>query len=230
MTEHGHNFIREIAEAYRALEAEQGHLDTIARHEKQRITDGETIARLEIRIMELKEIESSLQAKVRSLEVERDDAGFRFLEAEDRLDAIRNAIGMPEAIANAVAKVKLEQTTPAPIEPEPLHDTGMVGESASPPMTDPVSQIGTVPIEKTSASSEGSSAADPIASTIQDTQSPNAPSTPVESTAASLPEQKYRGKRYHDWAYYVPLSSWLAGGGTEEDYHWRPEANHATVF
>src|SRR6266705_1019365 len=85
MTDQGHNFIREIAEAYRALEAEPGLQHQVRDFEARHIHDGDTIARLETRIMELKAQQDETLTKLRSVEAERDDAGFRQLEAEDKV-------------------------------------------------------------------------------------------------------------------------------------------------
>jgi len=231
MTEHGHNFIREIAEAYRALEAEQGHIDTIARHEKERVRDGETIARLEMRVMEMKGMLDDLSAKLRSVEAERDDAGFRVLESEDRLDAIKRAIGMPEAIANAVAKATEQVTPMVEAKPEPIWPyLGSPVEGQIMPnvvvQSDNASTVG----PQDTAPTTGQSEADPIASTTQATQSPSVSSAtvPIQEGASSIasdPTKPYLGKRYVDHAYFVSLSGWLAGGGTEADYNWRPDAN-----
>lgn len=266
MTEHGHNFIREIAEAYRALEAEEGLHGQIDLMAKERIKDGETIARLEMRIMELKTSQDDLQSKVRSLEVEREDAGFRLLESEDRLDAIRRAIGMPEAIASAVAEAKKpEVVLEAVVEakPEPVYpwvNTDQYGAITEPnriegePNYVPGSFSNPLPgiIAPTDTSQQGQGVVDPtsanassevaIGSSGQSEADPTAPaSTPskenvpiqdlnsaspsVGSPQTSDPAKPYLGKRYVDHAYYVSLSGWLAGGGTEADYNWRPDAN-----
>src|SRR6266702_3554739 len=86
MTDQGHNFIREIAEAYRALEAEPELQHKVQDYEGRHVRDGGTIARLETRIMELKNAQDELNTKLRSVEAERDDAGFRHLEAEDKVN------------------------------------------------------------------------------------------------------------------------------------------------
>jgi hypothetical protein len=234
MTEHGHNFIREIAEAYRALEAEQGHLDTIARHEKQRVTDGETIARLEIRIMEMKAQQDETQAKLRSVEAERDEAGFRALEAEDRLDGIKRAIGMPEAIAKAKAEGVAEATPKA--EPKLATQTANMEQALTGQGWHEIAdQTQPVPEVVKSIEDAGQSVADPIVGSTTTVSSEIAPILSAETTAAptttSLAEPKadgslkpYHNKRYHDHPYYVSLQGWLNGGGTEEDYNWRPDA------
>jgi hypothetical protein len=234
MTEHGHNFIREIAEAYRALEAEQGHLDTIARHEKQRVTDGETIARLEMRIMDLKAQQDETQAKLRSVEAERDEAGFRALEAEDRLDGIKRAIGMPEAIAKAKAEGIAEATPKA--EPKLATQTANMEQALTGQGWHEIAdQTQPVPEIVKSIEDAGQSVADPIApvSTPSMESAPTqhseySASPSVGSSQTSEPKadgslKPYHNKRYHDHPYYVSLQGWLNGGGTEEDYNWRPD-------
>jgi hypothetical protein len=80
-----------------------------------------------------------------------------------------------------------------------------------------------------SVTSQGQSESGPTVNTV----SPISPAETVatgdaaSTTAAPRPEGKYSGKRYYDWEYYVPLTQWLAGGGTEESYLWRPESNKA---
>src|SRR5712671_1048528 len=104
MTEHGHNFIREIAEAYRALESEPDLKRQVHEFESRHIRDGETIARLETRIMELKAHEDELNTKLRSVEAERDEAGFRQLEAEDKVVNLVHAFQVVHStIGQAVA-------------------------------------------------------------------------------------------------------------------------------
>src|SRR5712664_958672 len=47
-------------------------------------------------------------------------------------------------------------------------------------------------------------------------------------SSASPPERNrdratfFKGRRYFDVTYYVPLHQWLAEGGTREDYEWKP--------
>ena len=77
-----------IGEAKRALDAEPQYLSRIRELERQLSLDGQTIAAREQRIHELKQSEETLTAKLRSVEAERDDAGFRLLEESDRVSAL----------------------------------------------------------------------------------------------------------------------------------------------
>lgn len=79
----------EMAEATRRLpELERELADS--RETARR--DGDTIARLEIKLQQRNGEISDLQAKLRSVEAERDDAGFRQLEAEDKVNGLRRAV------------------------------------------------------------------------------------------------------------------------------------------
>jgi hypothetical protein len=77
-----------ISEAKRALDAEPGHLARIRELEQRIAVDGNTIAAREKRIHELKASHDEVTAKLRSVEAERDDAGFRALEEADKVSAL----------------------------------------------------------------------------------------------------------------------------------------------
>src|SRR6266702_2199703 len=262
MTDQGHNFIREIAEAYRALEAEPGLQHQVRDFEARHIHDGDTIARLETRIMELKAQQDETLTKLRSVEAERDDAGFRQLEAEDKVanlvrafQDVQTTVGHTTAavtgsgkditvMMSAAEKAELEaykaeqafkaerdrlaeearkaaeeaakvQPIAEPVQPQPEP------EPTLPPIVDLQSLRQPSPVE----ASQGQSESPPTVDGAQVTQKDEITGVGPVATASSEPiPGKYSGKRYHDWAYYVPLNSWLEGGGTEEDYNWRPAA------
>ncbi len=272
MTDQGHNFIREIAEAYRALEAEPGLQHQVRDFEARHIHDGDTIARLETRIMELKAQQDETLTKLRSVEAERDDAGFRQLEAEDKVanlvrafQDVQTTVGHTTAavtgsgkditvMMSAAEKAELEAykaeqafkaererlaeearkaaeakaleaerirlaeeaAMPKPVEPQP--------EAVSEPIPFPTTEtsVGQTIAQPTE---QGQSESPPTVDGAQVTQKDEITGVGPVATASSEPiPGKYSGKRYHDWAYYVPLNSWLEGGGTEEDYNWRPAA------
>jgi len=63
--------------------------------------------------------------------------------------------------------------------------------------------------------------------------------TSVVSSALQTPPERnrdestrFKGRKYYDVTYFVPLHEWLSKGGTREDYDWRPlpEANRASNF
>src|SRR5882724_9122668 len=81
-------FLNSIAEAKRAFDAEPEYRRQIAELERDKQRLGETVAQRELRIHQLKQDQETLTAKLRSAEVERDDAGFRALEEADRVSAL----------------------------------------------------------------------------------------------------------------------------------------------
>src|SRR6266702_5093321 len=81
-------FLNSIAEAKRAFDAEPEHLQHIADLERERQDLSETVAARELRIHALKQVETDLLQKLRSVEAERDDAGFRALEEADKVSSL----------------------------------------------------------------------------------------------------------------------------------------------
>src|SRR5260221_6679603 len=79
------NFVHDLvamAKAYDTLpglEAENKQL------QEQHLHDGDIISRLELRIIDLKNQQDETLTKLRSVEAERDEAGFRQLEMEDKI-------------------------------------------------------------------------------------------------------------------------------------------------
>jgi hypothetical protein len=278
MTKEGMHFVREISAAYEAFEQLPGLQSRIEELEAQHIRDGDRVASLELRIMDLKVREDELNAKLRSVEAERDDAGFRLLEGEDKtaaaILALRNIqVTLGETLANLVgdgrdmsiqmtrqewtdwsdhctykaqceadakrvadeAEAERLYNLANPPPPEPV----FVPFKASVPQTtvsiiEYATEDGNVvatdvvlgvpkPWDQTAGQSEPlpTVSAEPTAS--DPVSSPSAkPEESAPSPVSQPNEGKYIGKKYHDWDYYVPLTSWLAGGGTEADYHWRP--------
>jgi septal ring factor EnvC (AmiA/AmiB activator) len=255
----------EMAEATRKLPELQRSLEEFERKSRE---DGERIARLEQKLMEAAAREDELKAKLRSVEAERDDAGFRQLEAEDKLADLRRtiensfaAMGQSLAAVNGdgkdqsvrmsaievqefaehreekrrkveeakrqaeeavrqaeEAKRKAEEEAQRQAEAQPVE----ASQNPTQPSSDGSSNGGTSAIEHHEAP-EVASPSDP---TPAPTQEPVNSTTATSQVGASEPQRrgKYHGIKYSDWPYYVSLEGWLAGGGTEEDYHWRPAA------
>jgi len=327
-------FLNSIAEAKRAFDAEPQYQSRIQQLEGNNLSLSQTIAARELRIHELKnELDRQTQA-LRSAEVERDDAGFRHLEADDKVQnllvVVRGFIGDALKVCSAVTgeeqvviseesltdinkfnqeqsrsidnlafnlaerekelqklkddmRLAQEQLTrpfasatlsSAEDGTDPWYRSGCneepipsaIGQGQSAPVptsgsapipqglgnesvTDPTASIlqgapnadalEVQPSHAFAASPEGQSDG-PFAKT--DTTGPvSASSTTVETSTdavsnASPPERNrdrstfYKGRKYYDVTYYVPLHSWLDGGGTKEDYDWRPlpEVNRAS--
>jgi len=301
-------FLNSIAEAKRAFDAEPEYQRQIAELERDKQRLGETVASRELRIHQLKQDQETLTQRLRSAEVERDDAGFRALEEADRvsnlltlmrqfvgdgLKAISAVEGQEQIIVSRIAldrdhDVLLEQrdhiervetelqqlredmrlaqeqlTRPFPTEgatatssssgdtmdpwsAETLAwDAGIAERRRAVDPTTAPTPSSAAPQEVTNASSVASGSTEPqegqsdgpFAKT--DTTGPaNASSTIAEASndalsPASPPERnrdestRFKGRKYYDVTYFVPLHEWLSKGGTREDYDWRPlpEAN-----
>lgn len=114
MTSHDiSNVLASIGEAKRALDAEPGYLHRIRELEQKLVIDGQTIAHREQRIHELKQSEEALQAKLRSVEAERDDAGFRALEEADKVQALSTLLH--GFIGDAVRALAVVEGKAAPV-------------------------------------------------------------------------------------------------------------------
>lgn len=320
-------FLTSIAEAKRAFDAEPVYLRQIGDMEKAIGDLRETVAQRELRIHELKQNEDTLTAKLRSVEAERDNAGFRLLEETDKVSAlltlVRQHVGDCLKVVAAVegggamvvvseterlelvnlrsersqwqdraieaeqkligsdneierlnddlrlAKEQLIRPTPIASEGSSLQSEGTgstTGETSSstepsttkddynwtPYQPEPVQerQREPDPTPAVDLSSTGSTASAPAVqvepvrserdgpfATTEDTQSQAASSgiaTSLEDVAsrASPPERnrdestRFLNRKYYDVTYFVPFHEWIAKGGTEADYHWRPaEAN-----
>ncbi len=86
------NFLQSMVEAKTALDA-MPELRRELEHLKHQVhIQGETIANRELHIHNLKQSEQTLTQKLRSVEAERDDAGFRHLESEDKVQALLKSL------------------------------------------------------------------------------------------------------------------------------------------
>lgn len=130
--------------------------------------------RLEENILAYKNTIADLTSKVRSLEVERDDASFRVLETEDKFDKLKAAIRHATGDLDAT----LMQVDPPKPEPKP------VGEVTSSAATAAASEL-------SKPYPQGSSEADPTASTSQLSGSQTADSANSAGTASALTTKQY---------------------------------------
>lgn len=174
---------------------------------------------LEENIVGYKRTIEELSSKVRSLEVERDDAGFRELEAQDKLNTLLNTI---RGSIEDLAKAEYAVNPPKPVEP-----ASPAVSDASVPMTEPSPSALNVPI------TEGERATDPTvqsAPVVSENSAPNtanpdatspepyqpfASQAPVDPTPPSPP---YLGLTYHSKPDAMTWETWVAGGG--EKPHW----------
>lgn len=199
------DFIGQIAEAYQALQAKPELEAQIKRLTDQSLSDGHTIASLETRIHSKNEELASLDAKVRSLEVERDQAQFQVLELEERLNNISRILGsVGDTLTDVRHTATVSKPEPTP-EAEPVHmlvnteAQNDAGQSANPP------SIAITSSEETSHSAP-----------VSATETENA------SSGTTTNDRPYSGKAYHDHPVFVNYNAWLEGGGTDYGYNWRP--------
>jgi hypothetical protein len=225
MSPQGSSFIAEIAEAYNALELLPQAHERIATLERDNNEYFNTIQRLELKLIDRQVEIDNLNAKIRELEVARDDAEFRFLEAEDKQGAtLRTLKELQGRIAGLVEVIDPPKVEPVVVEaPVTSHDMPVseMGLSVTDPtLGEAATQTG---LQEPSVSS-GQSEPDPTAPTTTYPEPSSVASTAPTDPVSSIDRGPYFGKRYIHVAGYMSLSHWLAGGGTEEDYNWRPSA------
>lgn len=144
MTREGSNFIREIAEAYAALEREPERIAELSRMASECERLRETIQHRELRIIDLKVEVEDAQTKARKAEADRDDAELRFLEADDKLDKLRRLVQAfsmdaallcqpePKPVSVPLPDTTIDQSAsspPSPVTPPSIGSTDMDGES-----------------------------------------------------------------------------------------------------
>src|SRR5258705_1759920 len=127
------NFVQDLVEMAKATETLP-----IVQHENETLKADlnraqDTIAARETAIISYKQQIDDLQAKVRSLEVERDDASFRVLEAEDKASALLYQAQTVRETAERMINL-IQSPKPEPVaEPEPVQaPTGEVLQPSSP--------------------------------------------------------------------------------------------------
>lgn len=227
MTMQVHDILSAITEASGALQREPQLQSRVVELERSLNTSQTHAQELELRIASYKDEIASLNGKVRSLEVERDDAGFRELEAIDKLDDLRNMVKafqanvevvMPKVVhvAEATSLVEMKEA----VKPEsllPLPETSTQNQSSlgdRPNVTEVSYQSG-----KLSGQSES-----PLSAISTKAQSPAAPLT-AESMESVLQPRPYEGKTYsqvRDENYdrpFITYFDWIDGGGTQADYY-----------
>jgi len=179
------NFVHDLVEMAKATERLPILEDQVREYEAQKLRDGETIARLEIKLMERSAEISELQTKLRSVEAERDDAGFRCLEAEDKVDALRRLVkgfaadagtllniftadagAFLNIVEEKIEEVKAPSSTTAAAVPDASPEASVSGQSSGEGQSalDPTSVVG-VHITQTDVSSEPAVVQGTVAST-----------------------------------------------------------------
>jgi hypothetical protein len=195
-------------------------------------TQAETIQRLEMKLMDRNGEIDNLHHRIRDLEVARDDAELRFLEAEERttkaLAFIRTMFGNagsliqdldPPRVAEPVVQPQAEpQPTQEPVSVQSDPTTHAQSGSERSEQTSATSSASEVVTSATEPQPSGQSEPDPIASTTQEyAATPH--TADHETDAPSSSPGPYHNRRYIEVPMYVSLDNWIAGGGTEENYY-----------
>lgn len=230
------NFVHDLVEMAKAMEtlphvqAQLDHANDMIENYAKQVQDRE------IAIVNYKEQIEELNAKVRSLEVERDDASFRVLEAEDTANSALTLV-RTASVDLAIAIQKLDPPKPEPVkEPEPValtqdqripdptssttethgqNETGSTNAS----LPDIVHSVEEVPQGQSESSPTEDNTAKSMTATATADQS--GVNTTSESVAPGPALGPYFGKRYHDIPNYISYHDWMEGGGTDKDYFGR---------
>jgi hypothetical protein len=196
-----------------------------------------TVQRLELKLIDRAAIIDDLNAKLRTVEAERDEAIGTFLEADERtsraLDFIKATFGNAGALiqaldgpkANGEAKAEQGQSETTPMEHSSAGHGGMT-----------IGQVGAEPFSAATSPADPAAVSVPTDPIVEPSLGSESETVPGESATAQAdasgsegegesqvqpppPNGPYTGKRYIDVPGYVRLDDWLAGGGTEADYY-----------
>lgn len=227
-----HDILGAITQATSALEREPGYQSRIQELEKSLNGSQLHAQQLEISIGGYKNKIDELQSKVRSLEVERDDMGFRELEAQDKLDMLRGMVMsftcsveavMPKAIPIADASVA-EAAPQATASPSTEGSYGKDGYIHIPPPT----ELPQSPIHVNYDIGEVGQSESPLPSTdalMTDNQSPpvSMQSASEQESATTQSSKPYLGRTFTSvfgsLGNQCARREWLDKGGSVEDYY-----------
>lgn len=173
---------------------------------------------LELNILDYKSQIEDLNAKLRSVEGERDEAMFRALELEERNEKVVQAF---RTIADRVDST-LTLIVPQSAEPVVANDFQPSGDNTP---------SHAVELNTPQSDTEGGTQNQPSNESTagSDNYAPIPSSAPNEEWGKTVPpaiyhdteSSKYAGKYYIDVEGYVSFEDWLAGGGSEYNYHYR---------
>ncbi len=184
MSPHVANFVHDLVAMAKAMEENPILQEQIEALKAQLGAAQDHNAGLEVNIISYKQQIDNLQAKVRSLEVERDDASFRTMESEDLAHKALSFIRQAE-IAAAAAMSLLTPPKPEPIkEPEPVLPQAIDSQSYEDAHPKPFEPLP----DATQGQSEGPSSSAPV-DTSEQTASPTVQTVSIESPQSSEPAQ-----------------------------------------
>lgn len=209
MSPHVGNFVQDLVEMAKATERLPGLEAELAKAHDDIETYAKQVQAREMHIIELKAEIDAKNEVIRSLEVAKDQAETMFLELDEKTNQVVHKL----CDAADVVKAAMLILDPPKPQPEPV--------KAEPEAT----------IEPAGNVDQGQGEPDPTASgsTASATDGPSEQTAQVygatstnDATATQPSPGSYSGLRYYDHPTYVAYDSWIEGGGTEEDYNWRP--------
>lgn len=184
-----------------------------SRLERERNEAQDHNQKLELSIRGYRDQIDALNAKVRSLAVERDDASFRELETADKLEKLLSALGSFRAdLDTATRLASPPKADPAPVtgQSEPYPTTVAETASASAPAN---TTSGAYSGEQTKPT-EGERAADPTPVQSTDGPSPSAGTQAVASSDATPTSNKpYFGQPWWKKPNDMSYAEWTDKGG-----------------
>ena len=137
----------ELPKVREALEIERAMSD----EKSQRIQS------LELRIIDYKNVADQLRSEIRTLEVARDDAELRFLEADDKLNRVAGAL----QTAGETVGLALRRPEPVKVEEPQAEPSAEPGQSAVDPIVQSDSITSTTASSETAATAETASQEQP---------------------------------------------------------------------
>ncbi len=191
MSPHVANFVHDLVAMAKAMEENPVLQDQIDALRAQLGTTQDHNAGLEINIISYKQQIDDLQATVRSLEVERDEASFHALEQED---LVHTALSEIDTMQLVLGRLKYKLSPPSQPEPvvEPVPELPQAVPSEPDTAFGHFEPDGTlVPVQGQSESpppvtgSEVSTS--PVASTAESVDTPSAHSEPTQGQSEGLP-------------------------------------------
>lgn len=206
------SFVGDLVEMAKAFEELPNVQAALAESEFHRESLSVAVQKREESILSLKAEIEKLNEKVRTTEVERDDAEMRFLELEEKagkVDAIMHSI-----LSDADRVV----TMLFPPKPEPLPAL-TEGQSANNPTAN------TTDDQPVSAHSDAENTdtvraeSEPLPTSAQAAQTGTTPEP--EAFASKSWSERYKDLNYMSIPGYISRAEWLEGGGTDESYDHR---------
>lgn len=236
------NFVHDLVEMAKAMETLPQVQDDLTRTQGVMIEQARTIQSREEAIIRYKAEIEALNSRIRSLEVERDDASFRVMEMEDKTHQV---MGM---LIDFECKAKGARMILDPPKPEPELQPQAVPTATDQSVADPTIVAVAQDTENSSAFTTANQSENASTSMLTE-EAPKSDANPTPASASGDQTQvsasttaghtdnvtsgssqgPYFNKRYHDMPSYISYIDWIDGGGTEVDYFWRPQSR-ADVF